>query len=98
MEISQVDASSVPSSGYAIDFIRNNVDEAILPASLFTSHGGNVLLSSSLMSQTAIFQGKNKTVHIASRVFSISVVGESHIALDDSVTITLEKTETNVSF
>ena len=98
IEISQVAASAVTSSGYAIDFIRNNIDEAILPASLFASRGGNVLLSSSLISQTAVFRGKDKTVFFASRIISTSVVGESNTVLDDPVTITFQKTEANVSF
>ena len=97
MEITKVDASAASSNGYTIDFISNNVEEATLPASFFSSRGDNVLLSSSLMSQTAIFRGRNKTVHMASRIFSITVVGESHIALDDPVIITFEKTETYVS-
>ena len=97
MEISRVD-SAVPSRGYSIRFIHNNVDEAVVPASLFTSRGDDVLLSSSLISQTALFRGRNKTVYFASRVFSISVVGESSTILDDPVTVTFEKTAANVSF
>ena len=98
IEISRVDASAVTSSGYAIDFVQNNVDEAILPAFFFSSRGDSVLLSSSLISQMALFRGRDKTVYFASRVFSISVVGESNTILDDPVTVTFEKTAANVSF
>ena len=97
MEISRVDVSAVPSSGYAIRFIQSNVDEALLPASFFSSRGSNVLLSSSLISQTAVFRGKNETVVFASRVLSISVVGESNTILDDPITVTFQKTAANVS-
>ena len=98
MEISRVDASAVPNSGYAIRFMQNNVDEALLPVSLFASRGGNVLLSSSLISQTALFRGRNKTLFFASRVLSLSVVGDGNAILDDPVTVTFEKTAANVSF
>ena len=94
MEISQVDASAVPSSGYAIDFMQNNVDEAILPASFFSSRGDSVL-SSSLISQMAVFRGRNKTVYFASKIFSISVIGEGSTILSDPVTVTF-RTTTNV--
>ena len=95
MEISQVDASAVPSSGYAIDFMQNNVDEAILPASFFSSRGDSALLSSSLISQMAVFRGRNKTVYFASKIFSISVIGEGSTILSDPVTVTF-RTTTNV--
>ena len=98
MEISRVDASAVPNSGYAIRFMQNIVDEALLPVSLFASRGGNVLLSSSLISQTALFRGRNKTLFFASRVLSLSVVGDGNAFLDDPVTVTFEKTAANVSF
>ena len=98
MEISRVDVSAVPNSGYAIRFIQNSVDEALLPASLFSSRGGNVLLSSSLISETSVFRGKNRTVSFTSKVFSISVVGETNTILDDPVTVTFENTAANVSF
>ena len=97
VEISQIDASNVPSSGYTIDFLQNNVDEALLPASFFSSHGGSVLLSSSLISQTAVFRGRDKTVYFASKILSISVIGEDNTRLDDPVTATFKKTAT-VSF
>ena len=95
MEISQVDASAVPSSGYAIDFMQNIVDEAILPASFFSSRGDSALLSSSLISQMAVFRGRNKTVYFASKIFSISVIGKGSTILSDPVTVTF-RTTTNV--
>ena len=97
IEISLVDASNIHSSGYTIDFLHN-VDEALLPASFFSSRGGNVLLSSSLISQTAVFRGRDKNVYFASRVFSLSVVGEAtNTILKYPVTVTFEKTAANVS-
>ena len=97
MEISQVEVSAISSFGYTVDFIQNNVDEAILPASLFTSRGGNVLISTSLISQTAVFRGKDKTLNFASRIISTSVVGEANTVIDSPVTVTFEKTA-DVSF
>ena len=93
IEITLLDASTVPSSGYTIDFLQNNVDEALLPASFFSSRGGSVLLSSALISQTAVFRGRDKAVIFASRVFSVSVVGESNTVLDNPVTVTLLEME-----
>ena len=52
MEVSLVDVSAVTRSGYAIEFVQNEEDKAVLPGSLFSSHEGNALLSSSLISQT----------------------------------------------
>ena len=98
IEISLVDASTVRSSGYTIDFLQNNVDEALLPASFFSSREGNVLLSSSLISQTAVFRGRDKNVYFASRVFSLSVVGEGNTVLEYPVTVMFGKTAANVSF
>lgn len=98
-EISRVDASAAPSSGYTIEFVRN---EAFFPASLFSSHGDDIdiLLSSSLISQTAVFRGRNKTVYFTSNVFSISVIGEGNTVSDDPwpLVITFEKTVAIVSF
>ena len=96
MEVSLVDVSAVTRSGYAIEFVQNEEDKAVLPGSLFSSHEGNALLSSSLISQTAVFRGRDKTVFFASKIFSISVIGEGTI-LDDPVTVTFRKTAT-VSF
>ena len=93
--ISIADASSI-GSDYTIEFLQSN-DKALLPASLFSSRGGNVLLSSSLISQTALFRGRDKTVFFASKVFSISVIEESDTVLDNPITITLDKTVSNVS-
>ena len=93
--ISIVDASSI-GSDYTIEYLQSN-DKALLPASLFSSRGGNVLLSTSLISQTALFRGRDKTVFFASKVFSISVVKESDTVLDSPITITLDKTVANVS-
>ena len=96
MEVSLVDVSAVTRSGYAIEFVQNEEDKAVLPGSFFSSHEENVLLSSSLISQTAVFRGRDKTVFFASKIFSISVIGEGTI-LDDPVTVTFRKTAT-VSF
>lgn len=96
IEISLVDSSSVLNSGYTIAFEQSN-DKALLPASLFSSHGENVLLSSSLISQTAVFRGRDKTVFFASKIFSLSIVGESNTVLDNPATVTLEKTAAGVS-
>ena len=97
MEISQVDVSAISSFGYTVDFTQNNVDKAILPATLFASRGGNVLISTSLISQTAVFRGKDKTLNFASRIISTSVVGEANTVLDNPVAVTFEKTA-DVSF
>lgn len=94
MEVSLVDVSAVTRSGYAIEFVRNEEDKALLPSSLFSSHEANVLLSSSLISQTAVFRGRDKAVLFASKIFSISVIGEGNIILDDPVTVTFEKIAT----
>ena len=93
--ISIVDASSI-GSDYTIEYLQSN-DKALLPASLLSSRGGNVLLSTSLISQTALFRGRDKTVFFASKIFSISVVKESDTVLDSPITITLDKTVANVS-
>ena len=91
VEISHVELSAVPTEGYAINFGKPSKEECVLPKALFDSFDRDVVLSGSLFSQTAIFRGKDATVTFASKVFSITVIGESVANLAEPVTLTFEK-------
>ena len=96
LEISRVEPSAVPNEGHTINFGKPSEDACVLPKTLFDRFGGDVVVSSSLFSQTAVFRGKDTSVSFASKVFSVSVIGQSISNLAEPVTLTFEKTLANV--
>lgn len=97
VEISHIELSSVPNEGHIINFGKPSTDACILPKTLFEEFDSNVVLSSSLFSQTAVFRGEDTSVSFASKVFSVSVIGKSVSNLAEPITLTFEKTVDNVS-
>ena len=95
LEISRVEPSDVPNEGHTINFGKTARDECVLPKTLFNRFSGDVVLSSSVISQTAVFQGDDSSLSFASKVVSVTVIGESISNLADPVMLTFEKV-TNV--